>query len=409
MAKTIPAGWQEKTLGEVCTFLNGFAFESKKLKNIKDKNNNIPVIKIGNLKPNETVSLKESQYAHYDNSLSNFLIKKNDILFAMSGATVGKVSLFLSEEKALLNQRVGLIRLNEERISLKFLLYQLFDKNFYNYCQITSGGAAQPNISLKSAAYYQIKYPSLPEQERIVAKLDKAFEAIDKAKAIAENNLKNAKELFESSLNKAFTENTNDWEEKTLVELCNIEIGKTPSRSNIKFWDKTRSTNNTWLSIADLNNAQNKKVFSSKEQISDLATQYMKLVKEGTLLLSFKLTIGRVAFAGKDLYTNEAIAQLPIKNEQKIDKHYLYYYLQYFDYEKLLKGDVKVKGKTLNKEKLKALHVCYPPLPEQQKIVKKLDALHEQTKQLEQIYTQKIKNCDELKQSILKRAFRGEL
>lgn len=195
------------------------------------------------------------------------------------------------------------------------------------------------------------------------------------------------------------------WEEKKLVELCNIEIGKTPSRSNIKFWDKTRSTNNTWLSIADLNNTQNKKVFSSKEQISDLATQYMKLVKEGTLLLSFKLTIGRVAFAGKDLYTNEAIAQLPIKNEQKIDKHYLYYYLQYFDYEELLKGDVKVKGKTLNKEKLKGLPVCYPPLPEQERIVAKLDEAFEAIDKVKANAEQNLNNAKELFESALDKAF----
>lgn len=195
------------------------------------------------------------------------------------------------------------------------------------------------------------------------------------------------------------------WDEKTLVELCNIEIGKTPSRSNIKFWDKTRSTNNTWLSIADLNNTQNKKVFSSKEQISDLATQYMKLVKEGTLLLSFKLTIGRVAFAGKDLYTNEAIAQLPIKNEQKIDKHYLYYYLQYFDYEELLKGDVKVKGKTLNKEKLKGLPVCYPPLPEQERIVAKLDKAFEAIDKVKANAEKNLNNAKELFETALNNAF----
>ena len=199
------------------------------------------------------------------------------------------------------------------------------------------------------------------------------------------------------------------WEEKTLVELCNIEIGKTPSRSNIKFWDKTRSTNNTWLSIADLNNTQNKKVFSSKEQISDLATQYMKLVKEGTLLLSFKLTIGRVAFAGKDLYTNEAIAQLPIKNEQKIDKHYLYYYLQYFDYEELLKGDVKVKGKTLNKEKLKGLPVCYPPLPEQERIVAKLDEAFEAIDKVKANAEQNLSNARELFEIYLEKTFTNSI
>lgn len=403
MAKTIPAGWQEKTLGEVCKISSGNS--APQLISLFE-NGKYPFFRTSDVGSIHFGNIYSSHDYLNDNGIKGLrLFKKGTILFPKSGA-----STFLNHRVKMacdgyvVSHLAAIIACNKV-INEDYLLYFL---SIIDSKKLIQDGN-YPSLNLSVISSIKIRFPPLSEQERIVAKLDKAFEAIDKAKAIAENNLKNAKELFESSLNKAFTENTNDWEEKTLVELCNIEIGKTPSRSNIKFWDKTRSTNNTWLSIADLNNAQNKKVFSSKEQISDLATQYMKLVKEGTLLLSFKLTIGRVAFAGKDLYTNEAIAQLPIKNEQKIDKHYLYYYLQYFDYEKLLKGDVKVKGKTLNKEKLKALPVCYPPLPEQQKIVKKLDALHEQTKQLEQIYTQKIKNCDELKQSILKRAFRGEL
>ena len=88
------------------------------------------------------------------------------------------------------------------------------------------------------------------------------------------------------------------WEEKTLEDLCEIEIGKTPNRSTPKFWDKELITDNTWLSIADLNNTLNKAVFTSKERISDIGASNIKIVKQGTLLLSFKLTIGRVAFAG---------------------------------------------------------------------------------------------------------------
>ena len=164
-------------------------------------------------------------------------------------------------------------------------------------------------------------------------------------------------------MNKIFTENTDDWEDKTLDELCYIYIGKTPNRAKKIFWDKNLITDNTWLSIADLKNTKNKFVYSSKEQISDKGAEISKIVKKGTLLLSFKLTIGRVAFAGKDLYTNEAIAQLPIKEDKinVIDKNYLFYYLQFFDYENILKGDIKVKGKTLNKKKLAIIPILFPP------------------------------------------------
>lgn len=184
------------------------------------------------------------------------------------------------------------------------------------------------------------------------------------------------------------------WQEKTLGEVCDIEIGKTPSRSNMKYWDKQKSTTNIWLSIADLNNDTNKNVYDSNEYLSDIGANVVKLVKKGTLLLSFKLTLGRVAFAGKDLRTNEAIAQLPIKND--INKFYLYYYLKFFDYELLLKGDVKVKGKTLNKAKLKLLPVYYPSLPEQERIVAKLDKAFEAIDKAKAIAENNLKNAKEL-------------
>jgi type I restriction enzyme S subunit len=68
-----------------------------------------------------------------------------------------------------------------------------------------------------------------------------------------------------------------------------------------------------------------------------------------TLLASFKLTLGRLAFAGRDLFTNEAIAALTIFNEREQSKEFLFYFLNFFDWDKATEGDVKIKGKTLNK------------------------------------------------------------
>lgn len=186
------------------------------------------------------------------------------------------------------------------------------------------------------------------------------------------------------------------WQEKTLIELCEIEIGKTPSRSNKKLWDKTSETSNTWLSIADLNNTICKKVYESKENLSNEGASFVKIVKEGTLLLSFKLTIGRVAFAGKDLRTNEAIAQLPIKDDKELNKYYLYYYLQNYNYDSLLNGDVKVKGKTLNKEKLKQIIIKYPNLSEQERIVGILNKVFENIEQAKKNAEQNLQNAKDL-------------
>jgi type I restriction enzyme S subunit len=159
------------------------------------------------------------------------------------------------------------------------------------------------------------------------------------------------------------------WQTKKLGDLCKIELGKTPSRANKAFWDEKRETSNVWLSIADLLNADENVVVDSKEYISDKGAAISKIVPKGTLLVSFKLTLGRLAFAGRDLFTNEAIAALTIFNERELSKEFLFYFLHFFDWRKAAENDVKLKGMTLNKAKLKEMPIHFPSPTEQQRIV----------------------------------------
>lgn len=164
-----------------------------------------------------------------------------------------------------------------------------------------------------------------------------------------------------------------NWKILKLADLCSIELGRTPSRCNASLWDTKRETGNVWLSISDLLQSEGNIVFNSKEYISDKGVLGAKIVRKGTLLVSFKLTLGRLAFAGCDLYTNEAIAALTIFNDLTLSKEYLFYFLHFFDWNKAAEGDEKIKGKTLNKAKLKEIPVLVPPLPEQKRIVAILD------------------------------------
>lgn len=196
-----------------------------------------------------------------------------------------------------------------------------------------------------------------------------------------------------------------NWQTKKLGEICNIEIGKTPPRSNKKFWDTEKQAGNIWLSIRDLSSVQNKFIFDSREYISDEVTEKFKKVKKGTLLVSFKLTLGRLAFAGKDLYTNEAIASLQVKNEKEICKEYLYRYLSYFDWNGATDGDIKVKGRTLNKAKLKEIKIPLFPLSEQKRIVKVLDEAFEKIEKVKENTEKNLKNSKELFESYLQNIF----
>jgi type I restriction enzyme S subunit len=169
----------------------------------------------------------------------------------------------------------------------------------------------------------------------------------------------------------------NGWQTKKLGDLCEIELGRTPARANSAFWDEKRETHNVWLSIADLLKAEDNIVVDSKEYVSDKGAAICKLVPKGTLLVSFKLTLGRLAFAGRDLFTNEAIAALSIFNERELSKEFLFYFLHFFDWVKAAENDVKLKGMTLNKAKLKEMPVHFPLPGEQRRIVGILDEAFE--------------------------------
>ncbi|WP_431558018.1 restriction endonuclease subunit S [Methyloceanibacter sp.] len=158
-----------------------------------------------------------------------------------------------------------------------------------------------------------------------------------------------------------------------LGDLCGIEIGGTPPRSQLRYWDERKSTNNVWLSIADLPKSLHARMSKSAEHLSDEGASRVRVVKARTLLVSFKLTLGRLAYADIDLRTNEAIAALTVLNARQLDQQYLYWFLTYFDWQQAAEADEKVKGKTLNKAKLRELPVIVPPLDEQQRIVAILD------------------------------------
>ena len=103
----------------------------------------------------------------------------------------------------------------------------------------------------------------------------------------------------------------------------------------------------------------------------------MRKIPAGTLLVSFKLTLGRLAYAGTDLFSNEAIASLLDIDESRIQRRFLYWALYAFDWDKAAEGDHKIKGKTLNKAKLKRIPIPLPPLEEQRRIVAVLDEAFE--------------------------------
>ena len=153
-----------------------------------------------------------------------------------------------------------------------------------------------------------------------------------------------------------------------LQQICDIQIGKTPSRSVPEYWGGDLP----WVTISDF--AAGRTVTTTKEKITQIgaAESRSKRIPRGTLLLSFKLSLGKRTIAGCDLFTNEAIAALHILDHDAADRDYLYWALGSIDYDRIV--DRAAKGKTLNKAKLKLLRIPLPPLAEQKRIAGILDA-----------------------------------
>ena len=161
-----------------------------------------------------------------------------------------------------------------------------------------------------------------------------------------------------------------------LSDLCDIKIGRTPPRKEFS-WFNQGPDDFLWVSIKDLGNC-NKFIGFSSETISVAGQKQFNIpiVKEGTVLLSFKLTVGRVAIASKDLLTNEAIAQLPIVRKDILDRDFLYYFLKNFNYNVL--GNTSSIGNAINSQIIKDMEIDIPDIVEQKKIVKVLSSLDEE-------------------------------
>ena len=154
-----------------------------------------------------------------------------------------------------------------------------------------------------------------------------------------------------------------------LGEVCEIKIGKTPNRSQTLYW----GGDYPWLSISDM---KEKILCTTKEKITQEAVQKekMQIVSKGTVVMSFKLSIGKVGILAENMYTNEAIANFVVKNNKNLLNEYLYYALQGMNFDSLT--DRAVMGKTLNKAKLKNLSIVYNDPFMQQQIVLRLDGVY---------------------------------
>jgi type I restriction enzyme S subunit len=159
------------------------------------------------------------------------------------------------------------------------------------------------------------------------------------------------------------------WPTAALGEVCNIQIGRTPSRANKSYWE---GGSLPWVSIGDISRSD--RILSTKEMITERAVTETgcKKIAAGTVLMSFKLSIGKLAIAQTPLFTNEAIAALEISKEDVLDPLFLFRAIENINFEDA--GNRAAMGRTLNKQSLSEIKIPLPPLDKQRRIRPDFDA-----------------------------------
>ncbi|MGE7649213.1 restriction endonuclease subunit S [Peribacillus frigoritolerans] len=434
----LPENWIWTKFGTVAKLYNGYAFKSTDY-----QEEGIPLIRISditgeNTSPQNAVRVPTQLYNE------RFLITKGDLLIAMSGATTGKTGIYNSDEISLQNQRVGNIKeVNEKVLYHKFKKYFVFNnsKEILNKAY----GGAQPNISGSLIEQLSFPLPPIGEQKRIAEKVERLLSKIEEAKQLIEE----AKETFElrraAILDKAFRGeltskwrrenpevenvssyiealrnhiNTKDngdvldepfnlpsgWKWAKLGDLFHVQVGSTPSRKNEEYW----VGEHPWLSSGEV---QFNNIHQSREHVTDLAVKEcrLKLAPKGSILFGMigeGKTRGQVALLEMDAFHNQNIASIWV-SDTKISSLYVYYWLM-SQYSKNRQNSAGNNQPAYNKSRVQELLIPIAPLAEIDMIVNELQKILLLEQDVNELLSLE-STTNNLKQSILSKAFRGEL
>jgi type I restriction enzyme S subunit len=387
--------WVNRKLDEVCELITcGVAARPEYVED------GIPFLSAKNVKEGQIIW---SGYNYISEKTHKELTKNNkpllgDILYTRVGS-YGEAAVVEDDYEFSVFVSLTLIKVDKKVLNNYFLKHYLNSDFVKRLAKKSISGSGVGNLNVGTVREFPILLPPLPEQERIVSIIDEAFAAIAKAKSNAEQNLKNAKELFESYLQGVFENKGEEWDEKNLGE-----IGR-PSMCKRILKHQTSTTGEIpFYKIGTFGKKPD--AFISKEIYDEFRAKY-SFPKNGDILISASGTIGRrVRYDGKPAYFQDSNIVWIDNDEKQVLNDYLYVFYEFCDWQ-------PSKGATISRlynSNLTSIKIIFPKsLEEQRNILKKINSISTETQKLESIYQQKMNDLEELKKSILQKAFSGDL
>lgn len=382
------------------------------------------VISAKNIKHGKIEFYDDDRFADLDGFLKEngrTRISSGDVILGIIGGSIGNTAIYDHSDSVIAQRSIAIFN---SLMSNRYLKALLDSKHIQSQFIEKKGGSAQDGVYLNTLSNLIVPLPPLAEQNRIVAKIDELMAKIDementeksltdlyntfpsdmkssllqaaiqgklteqlasdgnaetlyaeiqakKKRLVKERKIKKGKTLAPIDPRKVPFDIPDNWKWVRLGDVVSIKIGKTPARNNQIYW----GNDFPWVSISDLIDGET--IYKTKEKVSKTAINELfrnSIVPAGTLLMSFKLTLGKTSILGFDAVHNEAIVSLfPIMECDKAIQSYLLKILP----KVVFWGDIKnaMKGKTLNLDSISNLLIPLPPLAEQKRIVEKLDQL----------------------------------
>lgn len=361
--------WEYKRLGDVCKIVNGFAFKSELF-----KDSGMPILRIANIQ-NDTITTDALVFCNpsdYKTDLSKFLVKSDDLVMALSGATTGKIGINKTNIEFYLNQRVALFK--DIIISRRYLFY--FLKTEGKNILESAFGVAQPNVSTSKLTELYIPVPTQNVQEQIVAELDKINETIEDCREL----LRNLDALAQSLFNDYFGDpaiNPKGWQTKSLDEICEaISTGITYKPDNVADFGTI---------VLRSSNIQNSSLVLDDIVRIDMPLKPSQYVQKNDILMCSRN--GSARLVGK-------VALIPELKEKMswgafmtiIRSNYYHFLFQYFRLPAFREQLTKTKTTTVNQitiGMLKKIHLPVPPLSLQKKFAERIEQIEAQKKIVE--------------------------
>lgn len=373
--------WEIKKIGDVCDRTSNINWQEYQEINFKY----IDLTAVSR----ETLRITNSVLINSTNAPSRArkILNTNDVIFATTRPTLKRIAKINKQfNNQICSTGYVVLRSNRNEIEPEFIFYYLQTEIFMKRMESIQRGTSYPAVTDKDVKETDIPKPkTIEEQKHIVAKLDKVFEAIDKARTNVEKNLNNAKELFQSKLNEIFSQKGDSWVEKKLGDCIKLKSGD-------------------GLTAKKMNQNGQYPVYGG----NGIAGNHDKYNLEGSQVI-----VGRVgALCGNVRFINEKIwltdnAFKVSEYFEEFDNSFLTYLL---NYKNLREYARQAAQPVISNSSTKDILLRFPTnIETQRKIVNQLDELKEQTQSLESKYQQELDALDELKKSILQKAFEGEL